>query len=82
MAKHLGMSNTPVRSAVERLELKGMLSIGPQSRIQVRELTPDEIVDHFEIGESLQHCVTSVIGMTFKNTCYYCDYSDEGDSTA
>jgi DNA-binding GntR family transcriptional regulator len=57
LAKHLGMSNTPVRSAVERLELEGMLSIGPQRGIEVRELSPDEIVDHFEIRQSLETLV-------------------------
>jgi len=57
LAKELGMSNTPVRSAVERLELEGMLSIGPQRGIQVRELSRREIVDHFEIRQSLEALV-------------------------
>ncbi len=57
LAKRLGMSNTPVRSAVERLEVEGMLSIGPQQGIVVRELSDNEIVDHFEIRESLETLV-------------------------
>jgi DNA-binding GntR family transcriptional regulator len=57
LAKTLGMSNTPVRSAVERLELEGMLSIGPQRGIRVRELSSEEIVDHFEIRHALETLV-------------------------
>lgn len=57
LAEQLGMSNTPVRSAVERLETEGLLSIGPQRGIVLNELTTQEIVDHFELRQSLETLV-------------------------
>ena len=57
LAKHLGMSITPVRSAVERLETEGLLSIGPQRGLVINELTTAEIVDHFEIRQALETLV-------------------------
>jgi DNA-binding GntR family transcriptional regulator len=57
LAKHLGMSLTPVRSAIERLETEGLLSIGPQRGVVVNELTTSEIVDHFEIRQALETLV-------------------------
>ncbi len=57
LAKRLEMSLSPVRSAVERLETEGLLSIGPQRGIVVNELTTKEIVDHFEIRQALETLV-------------------------
>lgn len=57
LAKHLQMSLSPVRSAVERLETEGLLSIGPQRGIFVNELTTAEIVDHYEIRQALETLV-------------------------
>lgn len=59
LAKQLGMSNTPVRSAIERLEQDGMIEIGPQRGIVVRELSISEIVNHFEIREALEPFIVS-----------------------
>lgn len=57
LAEELGMSLSPVRSAVERLEHEGLLSIGPQRGIVVNDLTTGEIVDHFEIRHALEALV-------------------------
>lgn len=57
LAEVLGMSNTPIRSAVERLEAEGLLSIGPQRGIVLNELTTQEIVDHFELRQALETLV-------------------------
>jgi DNA-binding GntR family transcriptional regulator len=38
LAKRLGMSNTPVRSAIERLEAEGLIAISPQQGIVVRDV--------------------------------------------
>ncbi|MEZ5944460.1 MAG: GntR family transcriptional regulator [Planctomycetaceae bacterium] len=57
LAAELGMSLSPVRSAVERLETEGLLSIGPQRGIVVSDLTTSEIVDHFEVREALETLV-------------------------
>lgn len=57
LAVELGMSLSPVRSAVERLEHEGLLSIGPQRGIVVNDLTTSEIVDHFEVRQALETLV-------------------------
>lgn len=57
LARLLGMSNTPVRSAVEKLETEGLLFISPQQGIVVRELSADEIADHFELRQALEGLV-------------------------
>jgi DNA-binding GntR family transcriptional regulator len=54
LAKQLGMSNTPVRAALERLEAEGFIAISPQQGIVVRELTIQEIIDHYELREALE----------------------------
>ncbi len=54
LATRLGMSKTPVRSAIERLEAAGFLAVSPQQGILVTELSLDEIIDHFEIRTALE----------------------------
>jgi DNA-binding GntR family transcriptional regulator len=54
LAKRLGMSNTPVRSAIERLEAEGLIAISPQQGIVVRDVTVQEIADHYEVREALE----------------------------
>ena len=57
LAQQLEMSATPVRSAVERLEAEGFLSIGPQRGITLRELTTEEIADQYELRQALESLV-------------------------
>jgi len=54
LAKQLGMSSTPVRAALERLEAEGFIAISPQQGIVVRELSVQEIINHYEFREVLE----------------------------
>jgi DNA-binding GntR family transcriptional regulator len=54
LAGLLGMSKTPVKAALERLESEGFISVSPQRGIMLRELTVHEVADHFEIREVLE----------------------------
>lgn len=54
LASQLGMSKTPIRSAIERLEMDGFLIVSPQQGIVVSELSLQEIIDHFEIRVALE----------------------------
>jgi DNA-binding GntR family transcriptional regulator len=54
LADQLGMSKTPVRAALERLEAEGFITISPQQGIIIRELTIHEIADHYEIRIALE----------------------------
>ncbi|MGH9510089.1 MAG: GntR family transcriptional regulator [Terriglobales bacterium] len=54
LARRLGMSNTPIRSAIERLESEGLIVVSPQRGLHVRQLTNREIADHYELRELLE----------------------------
>jgi len=58
LVKRLGMSKTPIRSALERLESEGFVSVSPQQGILVRELSLQEIVDHYDIRIALETFMT------------------------
>lgn len=49
LAEKLGMSKTPVRSAVERLEAEGFLMVSPQQGIVVRPFTLAETNQAFDM---------------------------------
>ena len=54
LAGELGMSKTPVKAALGRLEVEGFITVSPQQGIVVRELTVWEIVDLYEIRAALE----------------------------
>jgi len=54
LSERLQMSKTPIRAALERLEMDGFVSIAPQQGILVRELSIDEVVDLFDIRCALE----------------------------
>lgn len=54
LAVRLGMSKTPVRSALERLQSEGFVDISPRQGVVVRELSVQQIVDLFDIRTALE----------------------------
>jgi len=54
LAAKLGMSKTPVKSALVRLEMEGFVRISPQQGIVVREPSVGEILDLFDLREALE----------------------------
>lgn len=54
LAESLGMSKTPVKAALERLESEGFISVSPQQGIVVRQLAVHEIADQYEIRSVLE----------------------------
>jgi len=61
LAARLGMSKTPVRSALERLESEGFLSISPQQGAIVRDISFHEIADLYEIRVALETFVVRTL---------------------
>ena len=57
LALQLGMSKTPVKAALERLESEGFIAVSPQQGIVVRDLSVHEIADQFEIRLALESYV-------------------------
>src|SRR3954453_8796698 len=54
LAARLGMSKTPIRVALERLDRDGFVEILPQRGVRLRELTEDEAVDHYDFRIALE----------------------------
>jgi DNA-binding GntR family transcriptional regulator len=63
LAEELGMSKTPIKAALERLELEGFVTVSPQQGIVVREFSVHEIADFYEIRVALEsYTVRTVAG--------------------
>lgn len=63
LADSLGMSKTPVKAALERLEAEGYIAVSPQQGIVVREMSVHEIADQYEIRAALEsYTVRTVAG--------------------
>jgi DNA-binding GntR family transcriptional regulator len=61
LAARLGMSKTPVKAALERLEAEGFIAVAPQQGIVVREVSLQEIADQFEIRAALESFVLRAV---------------------
>ncbi len=53
-AEHLGMSRTPVRSALATLANEGLMVYQPQRGYQVREFSPKSILDAYQVRAVLE----------------------------
>jgi DNA-binding GntR family transcriptional regulator len=54
LVSRLGMSKTPIRVALERLDRDGFLEILPQRGARIREPTEREIVDYYDFRIALE----------------------------
>lgn len=59
LARQLGMSKTPIRAALERLELESFVTTSPRQGVVVRELSLQEIKDHYAIRIALESFVVA-----------------------
>lgn len=57
----LDMSKTPIRAALERLEVEGFVTIAPQRGVIVRELNPREISDHYEFRMAIESWIVQQV---------------------
>lgn len=57
LARLLGTSNTPVRSAVERLEAEGLVRIEPRRGVVLRELDAREVGELYEFRAAIESYV-------------------------
>lgn len=53
LGKMLGTSRTPIREAIRKLELEGLVTIIPGSGARVAQITESEIIDVLEVRSSL-----------------------------
>lgn len=61
LARDLGMSKTPIRAALTRLNLEGFVAISPRQGIVVREPSLRETVDLFDLRVALESFVARAL---------------------
>lgn len=54
LSQHFDVSRTPIREALKQLQIEGLVEIRPKVGTFVREITRREIVEMFDIKESLE----------------------------
>ncbi len=54
LAEILGMSKTPIRAALEKLEAQGLVTVSPQRGIMIRELSAREIGELFDVRMAIE----------------------------
>jgi DNA-binding GntR family transcriptional regulator len=61
LVEKLGMSRTPIRSAVERLEVEGLVKHSPNRGLVVAEISINKAVDIYDVRKALEsHVVTKL----------------------
>ncbi|MFC4597226.1 GntR family transcriptional regulator [Cohnella hongkongensis] len=63
---YLGMSKTPIKSALDRLEAEGFVQVSPKQGIIVKELSHDKVRDIFELRVALELYVCEQIAGQLK----------------
>ena len=54
LVERLGMSKTPIRAALENLEMQGLVTVSPQRGILVRELSARETAELFDVRSAIE----------------------------
>lgn len=54
LAEHFGVSRTPIRSAVQRLEVEGYLTVLPKQGCFIRNLDIDDLRKYYQVRMSLE----------------------------
>jgi DNA-binding GntR family transcriptional regulator len=54
LAKQLGISKSPIREALNRLEAEGLIRIEPRRGAYIRTFSPDDVQDLYDLWEALE----------------------------
>jgi DNA-binding GntR family transcriptional regulator len=54
LSKELAISRGPIREAMGRLAAEGLITMRPRRRAEVRSLTPQELIDAYQVREALE----------------------------
>jgi len=72
LAADLGLSLGPVRAAIERLRAENLIVVSRNTGIQLPQLTPDAILDFFEVRLALETLVVEALaGQEISERCDY-----------
>lgn len=61
LVEQLGMSKTPIRSALENLESQGLVTVSPQRGVLIRELSAREISELFDVRRAIEPFIVSAL---------------------
>ncbi len=67
LGRELGMSRTPLRDALIRLELEGFIVIYPRRGVMVRSLQRSDIRDMYQIIGALEASVIEEVSRRFRS---------------
>jgi DNA-binding GntR family transcriptional regulator len=68
LGKELGMSRTPLRDAMIRLELEGFVTVYPRRGVMVRSLDLGDIRDIYQIVGALESSVVEHMALRFRTS--------------
>jgi DNA-binding GntR family transcriptional regulator len=68
LGRELGMSRTPLRDALIRLEIEGFIVVYPRRGVMVRPLQPSDIRDMYQIIGALEASVIEEIPRRFRSS--------------
>jgi DNA-binding GntR family transcriptional regulator len=54
LSRELAVSRGPIREAMGRLAAEGLITMRPRRRAEVRSLTPQELIDAYQVREALE----------------------------
>ncbi|WP_420467613.1 GntR family transcriptional regulator [Panacagrimonas sp.] len=60
LATRFGVSRTPVREALQRLQLEGYLTVRPKQGCFIREIDIEEIDEHYQVRIALEMCAVEM----------------------
>jgi DNA-binding GntR family transcriptional regulator len=64
LSTQLGISKSPIREALNRLETEGLIRIEPRKGAYLRRLSPEEISDLYDLREALETHVVRTAKLT------------------
>jgi len=59
LVERLGMSKTPIRAALENLEMQGLVTVSPQKGVLIRELSAREVGELFDVRCAVEPFIVS-----------------------
>src|SRR5260370_23444110 len=54
LSKQLAVSRGPIREAMGRLAAEGLVTVRPRRGAEVRSITPEELIDSYQVREALE----------------------------
>lgn len=61
LSERFGVSRTPIREAVQRLEMERLMTVRPKQGCFVRELDIDEINDYYQVRMALERLMLQLV---------------------